>query len=338
MHPKISIIIPIFNASKTLERLLNAVCAQSFNDYEVILINDGSTDDSEKVCIKFERRNSRIHYLYQKNLGVSSARNRGIENAAGEYLLFVDSDDYIPSDALQTLIAKQAVYDEYLICGSHVMKKTRNREINYLLDDYLYLKTNYEEFYSALDKIPTAPWGKLFKRSVVIDNNLSYPLGIPFGEDAIFLYKYLNFVKGIVTFDQIVYVYSFLDTNSAGRKYYKEYSKYMRMQMESKAELIKNVSDVKLDETELYFERCLEHYIINENNAYELKKRIYELIEEFPEAVSNLQYGKWVQLRDVMQIVKAWKRKHLKKYCMEKFKMYMESIKSRNIKESENSQ
>ena len=110
------------------------------------------------------------------------------------------------------------------------------------------------------------------------------------------------------------------------------------MQMESKAELIKNVSDVKLDETELYFERCLEHYIINENNAYELKKRIYELIEEFPEAVSNLQYGKWVQLRDVMQIVKAWKRKHLKKYCMEKFKMYMESIKSRNIKESENSQ
>ena len=104
----ISIIVPIYNAEKYLSRCIDSIRRQSYNNYEVILINDGSTDDSEKICLAYEREDSRVRYIRQENAGVAAARNYGIKNARGKYVALLDNDDYFNYDFLKQIM----VHDE----------------------------------------------------------------------------------------------------------------------------------------------------------------------------------------------------------------------------------
>ena len=99
----ISLIIPIFNAEKTLQRCLDSVRQQTYSNLEVILIDDGSTDGSRNICMSFAKRDSRLRYLYQPNAGVSAARNLGLDAATGTYVAFLDSDDWLSPDYLACL-------------------------------------------------------------------------------------------------------------------------------------------------------------------------------------------------------------------------------------------
>ena len=100
---KISVIVPIYNVEKWLSKCINSILAQNFKDFELILINDGSTDNSEKICYKFLDHDNRVKYFYKKNGGLSSARNLGIKKATGKYIVFIDSDDYVDKNYLQYL-------------------------------------------------------------------------------------------------------------------------------------------------------------------------------------------------------------------------------------------
>lgn len=99
----ISLIIPIFNAEKTLQRCLDSVRQQTYSNLEVILIDDGSTDGSRNICMSYTKRDSRLRYLYQPNAGVSAARNLGLDAATGTYVAFLDSDDWLSPDYLARL-------------------------------------------------------------------------------------------------------------------------------------------------------------------------------------------------------------------------------------------
>src|SRR5690606_27364966 len=101
--PKVSVIIPVYNAEKYLRECLDSVLAQTFTDFEVLLINDGSTDASGKICDEYAEKDSRIKVFHKENGGVSSARNLGLDNAKGEWISFVDSDDTIEQETLATL-------------------------------------------------------------------------------------------------------------------------------------------------------------------------------------------------------------------------------------------
>lgn len=103
-HCLFSIIIPVYNVSQYLQPCLHSVVKQDFDSFEIILVNDGSTDESEKICLKYKNRYSNIKYFTKENGGLSSARNLGIEKASGEYLLFVDSDDFLVNDGLLSRI------------------------------------------------------------------------------------------------------------------------------------------------------------------------------------------------------------------------------------------
>ena len=100
---KISVVIPVYNVEKYLEQCLDSVIAQSFEDIEVICVNDGSTDSSLEILKRYANNDSRIKIISQKNKGAGAARNVGIENAAGEYVYFMDSDDYLNADAFERL-------------------------------------------------------------------------------------------------------------------------------------------------------------------------------------------------------------------------------------------
>ena len=104
--PKISIIIPVYNAAKFLHKCINSILAQTFQDFEILLINDGSTDESGAICDRYTLTDNRIRVFHKENGGVSSARNIGLRNACGEWIYFVDSDDTIYNDCLETLISQ----------------------------------------------------------------------------------------------------------------------------------------------------------------------------------------------------------------------------------------
>ena len=117
--PKISVIVPAYNAEKYLRRCIDSILVQTFTDFELLLVNDGSIDRTDTICNEYAVKESRIRVFHKKNGGVSSARNLGLDNAKGKYVMFVDSDDYMLSDMselmISTLNAKNA---DLVICGT----------------------------------------------------------------------------------------------------------------------------------------------------------------------------------------------------------------------------
>ena len=118
MNETISIIIPVYNVEKYLNKCLNSVIEQTYKNIEVILIDDGSTDNSGKICDEYAKNDIRIKIIHQQNGGVSTARNNGLEHATGKYITFVDSDDYIEKEMIETMAKKIMKKNaDIVICG-----------------------------------------------------------------------------------------------------------------------------------------------------------------------------------------------------------------------------
>lgn len=160
----ISIIIPIFNAEKYLERMLNSIINQSYKDYEVLMVDDGSTDKSAEICKKIAESDSRFKYYYQDNKGVSYARNTGLSKASGEYIGFVDADDKVDANYLDILLEGCELSD-ISVCDTVI--ETDNVEINRFTGDGIFTR---EEGLNALlcrKIINSGPCSKLYKRSLL---------------------------------------------------------------------------------------------------------------------------------------------------------------------------
>ena len=191
----ISVIIPVFNREKTLKKCIDSVISQSYRDFELILIDDGSTDSSPELCDVYEKRDDRIKVFHIQNSGVASARNFGLKEAMGEYISFVDSDDYIHRDYLLKLynsitdnncIMSLCNYSEIL--GEKVYPKIICSRNDYasesLIDDMLYSK-----------KQVGFCWGKLFRRKQLTKFFSNYR----YCEDVLFSFEYLRSNKGNVS-------------------------------------------------------------------------------------------------------------------------------------------
>ena len=116
----LSIIIPIYNRKRTLPRCLDSILSMKMNDYEVLMVDDGSTDDSGEICKKYEHLDSRFHYYHKKNGGVSNARNFGISKSSGMWITFVDSDDFVQADHFDCLNDEQTAQYDFLMTGVSV--------------------------------------------------------------------------------------------------------------------------------------------------------------------------------------------------------------------------
>ena len=119
--PKISIIVPIYNIEKYISKCIDSILAQTYKDWELILVNDGSTDNSGKICDEYVLKDSRIKVIHKKNEGVTATRDRGVKEAKGEFLFFIDGDDYITENALELFINKQKENDADLVRGDFVL-------------------------------------------------------------------------------------------------------------------------------------------------------------------------------------------------------------------------
>lgn len=130
--PKISIVVPIYNAEKYLERCIQSILVQTYSDFEVLLINDGSKDNSIKICQQYEKKDNRIKVIDKKNEGVSQTRNQGIKIARGKYIQFIDSDDFIEPNMLEEMLEKAEKEEvDVCICGFQYTYEKGDKNVNY---------------------------------------------------------------------------------------------------------------------------------------------------------------------------------------------------------------
>lgn len=203
--PEVSVIVPVYNVERSISRCLNSLQTQTFSNIEIILIDDGSTDKSGAICEHFAATDSRIIVIHQSNSGVSEARNNGIEIAKSEYILFVDSDDYVDDRYVETMFQNKS---DLTLCGMQKEdeKGRKISEVKYV--NKLFLKQeeiDYVDFISQRGIY--SPYCKLFRRSIICDNTIKFPQNISWGEDGMFLGDYLQHTKSIRFIDYNGYHY-----------------------------------------------------------------------------------------------------------------------------------
>ena len=212
----ISIVIPIYNAEKYLEECLNSIKNQTYKNIEVIMVNDGSKDNSETICKRFSEDDTRFRYFTKVNGGVSSARNLGLDNVKGEYITFIDADDWIAEKHLELLINSikktnsdigVSSYKEFNNKDTYYIRVYTKQEKNLLNFE----KMNRDKFLSLFPKLMSAnvcfnnAVSKLFRKDLV--KNLRFDTSIKYGEDLDFYFRlYLN-VDSISYVDELTYVY-----------------------------------------------------------------------------------------------------------------------------------
>jgi len=214
MKAKVSAIVPVYNVEMYLEECLDSIVKQTFNDIEIILVNDGSTDRSPEIMKLYASKDSRITVLNQPNSGVSAARNTGIEHASGEYILFVDSDDMIVPDAIEKLYRKADETGAELVIGNTLYCYPDGRQSalhpfsrNETLNNGS-LRTG-EEAYTELmkqDKFPPLIWLYFMRRDIIINNQLYFHAGI-IHEDELWCVKAMLSVQKVLLLDFNYYLY-----------------------------------------------------------------------------------------------------------------------------------
>ncbi len=196
---KISIIIPIYNTEKLLRPQIESVLQQGFDDYELILVDDGSTDNSGKICDEFAKDDKRIIVVHKKNAGVDEARNTGIAMAQGQYLYFVDSDDELLPGALQTLIdGMESHQDVDLSIAGYVYSHDGKADAPFLPISSRVFSRNeiMDELMCPRFQSLGMPWTNLYKASIIRDNHLQFNKNIHTIDDRVFMVSYICAMKG----------------------------------------------------------------------------------------------------------------------------------------------
>lgn len=213
MHKKISIIIPIYNVEKYLKRCIDSIVNQTYKNTEIILVNDGSPDNCGEICDEYAKIDSRIKVIHKENGGLSSARNAGIDISSGEYIMFVDSDDWISEDTLEILNRYvEKGYD--IINFKFCFAKEKTENIIKLNDK---IKDSYEcNLLSYIDKLFSGEldffiWNKLYKKDLF--DEIRFPVGRNY-EDLATIYKLYFKAKNIIVTDYTLYYYWLENSNS----------------------------------------------------------------------------------------------------------------------------
>ena len=211
----ISIIIPVYNVAHYLEQCLESVINQTYNDWECILIDDGSKDNSGEICDKWGKIDSRFRIIHQINQGVSAARNRGIKESRGEYIVFIDSDDWVSPNYLKDMTD---TFQSDLIVSGVIRHHSNNIESIYEPSQNHTFKLNNEGVRYLVDLnekfLIFGPCAKLYKTSIINKYHIKFPTGTSLGEDLEFNFHYLEHVNNITTIQSNNYHYRIQTTNS----------------------------------------------------------------------------------------------------------------------------
>ena len=219
--PLISIIVPAYNVEKYIKACLDSIIAQTYSNFEVIVINDGSTDQTEKILNEYES-NSKIRIFSQKNGGLSAARNHGLKLVNGELVCFIDSDDSVKSDYLEKLAAPffEDSDVDITVCG--YQEKFENTEINHVLKSQKITgRKATEDLLIKQQDFDVLAWNKLYRKKLFSDNHIEYPVG-QIHEDNLTTYKLFSHAQKVFYISDVLYIYQRTHSEITKNLYSKE--------------------------------------------------------------------------------------------------------------------
>lgn len=221
---KISVIVPVYNAGEYLHKCIDSILQQKVSDLELILVNDGSTDNSGEICDSYAVQDNRVNVIHKKNEGVSSARNKGIKSATGEYIGFVDSDDWIEPDMFSRLYSEadkncadvvmcdaNTVYSDGSILPDTITGLSANKVLN---------KSDFTP--GLLLETAGAVWRCIYKRNLLLENNIRFPVDIKFSEDRIFNIRAFGCADKVVYLKESYYN-RYVNKKSAVHRFHSDY-------------------------------------------------------------------------------------------------------------------
>lgn len=228
IRPKISIIVPVYNAEANLHRCIDSILAQSFTDFELILVNDGSKDTSADICNKYSQKDVRVRVFHKENGGVSSARNLGLNNVLGEWVTFVDADDRMEETGLDSLL--EGTMADLVVSGFKHIDVRKNT----FSDDFppqtgqIDISNEGKLIDGLLWRLYfTTPWGKLFNAFLIKNKNIRFKSTLRLGEDTDFVLRYLLEISTIFLTEKITYFY--FDEGNQYEKYVLNTNEYKNL-------------------------------------------------------------------------------------------------------------
>lgn len=205
--PLVSIIVPVYNAEKYLNRCVDSILSQTMTDFELLLIDDGSKDNSGRICDEYAEKDARVRVFHKPNGGVSSARNLGLDNAKGKWITFVDADDRCSCNYLEHLLSKVDDDTDLIISYAVICDSTGEKAEVY--PEYRVNATNFERLFVDSDMHwHTSPWAKLYRASIIYENSLRFNEMMHIGEDADFLFSFMLITDKIYVSSDTDYYYT----------------------------------------------------------------------------------------------------------------------------------
>lgn len=281
---KISIVLPVYNAESRIKQCINSILSQTYENYELILIDDGSSDDSGRICDSYASTNSKIKVYHIENNGVSHARNYGIQMAHGDYIMFCDSDDTVDGLWCEHLLNGIINHPgSWVTCGcSYTDPKTNQKQKTVVLNEResitLIKKEEYYRVFSA--GISGYVWNHIYDLSIIKEHDISFDESTDYAEDALFNVEYLKYCDRICFINEALYNYFVSPDSGLSHKYFADYYDKLKRIYLKRRELISD---------EYIPEFCYEYfYLFNQslNNTFDKRNQ-----QSF---IQKLRYNQYV--------------------------------------------
>ena len=301
MCKKITIIVPIFNGEKYIERCIKNVMNQRYDNYEAILIDDGSTDGTRLICDQYAQMDNRIFVYTQKNSGVSAARNRGLAMATGEFICFMDSDDQIDENYLKNLV------ESYDACAGKVQLVIHGCKIDFckggVVKETRFVQPEQGR-YTPVDilneidrKIPLVSvqtvWGNLYRREIIENNSLRFDENVGLTEDYLFNLSYMHKIQAVYINNHMDYHYIKTEKETAVHKYHPEYMNTICTIISMMQDMVQNQKPEFLAYVFEEYCRTIYHYYSNySRNSREERLDILKKLENAPLFTESLKIRK----------------------------------------------
>jgi glycosyltransferase involved in cell wall biosynthesis len=303
-NPNISVIVPIYNSEKFISKCVDSFLAQTYFDFELLLINDGSTDNSGRICDEYALKDNRIRIFHKENGGVSSARNVGIKNAKGKWIWFVDSDDSVQS---QTLDSLSQYFEDNIDCIMFGFKKlnAQNQIIyeytggrkNILLNNEESIKCLYSSlFYPYQGYI----WSKLFRKELISKESILFDEQIFFNEDRLFCLKYFAVMQNKTFYTTTPYYYYYDNDSSAMANLKRQYNSKFITDLDAFIKMQSIIKGKKICNLYKYARWGIVRSVFN--NLFLLKK--YSIVDSEKETKLISLLKKNFRVRDFLLFIK----------------------------------
>lgn len=302
----ISVIVPVFNAELYIKRGIESILLQNIDDIQIVLVDDGSTDNSGTICDEFTDYNN-VVVIHQKNSGATVARNAGLAKAQGKYITFMDADDYFEENAFSSINNILNHYDPDLLdFGYYYLSSTLEKipvlngnnknellDLEYIINDIIPPVINMTSDKSKF--IFDFVWGKVFKKNIIIKNNIYFDENRRVWEDRPFLAQYLKYCKTYYSIDQFFYNYVNVD-GSLSQRFSTEFPRIVLENYQLYYSLYKNNYDFSCQYVSNYWGNTIENIIIKQ---LENKKEHPEVVDVIRQVLKESQVLIWFENREI---------------------------------------